>query len=187
MVFCCVWPFQTSGDCPRWSRCQICLRLQTVREITYSADFSINSFCLISHPSIKVKRARHDESTSNLVRHADACDPDESTSRTITSFAHGSTYSAPKLRVKLALWVVRRNRPFSIVEDPEFIEILTDLNNKVTISSRVTLSNDVKEIFKISQERVASLLQVCPYHLRKFPQSDLLHFLGIFGETSHLR
>jgi hypothetical protein len=53
----------------------------------------------------------------------------------MVAYSHGSTYSAPKLRLKLALWVAQRHRPFAIVADPEFIEILTDLNAKVIVPS----------------------------------------------------
>ena len=117
---------------------------------------------IFSHPSIKVSRAWHDESTSNLVHHADSCDPSDSpASHAMASFAHGSTYSAPKLQMKLALWAVCHHRPFAIVTDPEFIEILTDLNNKVIVPSPNTLSRDVKEIFNMSRLKVASILQVC--------------------------
>lgn len=112
-------------------------------------------------PSIIVSRVRHDESTSNLVRHADKCAPGAMTgTSSITSFAQGSTYSYPKFRLKLALWVSRRHRPFSIVEDEELIDIFTDLNNKVEVPSRITVSRDVKEIFLISRVKVASMLQV---------------------------
>jgi hypothetical protein len=125
---------------------------------------SIDMSHIFSHPSIKVSRARHDESTSNLVRHADGCDPsDSAASRIMASFSHGSTYSAPKFRMKLALWTVRRHRPFAIVADPEFLEILTDLNNKVTVPSPNTLSRDVREIFSMSRLKVASILQVCVF------------------------
>jgi hypothetical protein len=79
----------------------------------------------------------------------------------MTSFAYGSTYSAPKFRIKLALWAVQCHRPFAIIADPEFIEILTDLNNKIIVPSPSTLSRDVKEIFSMSRLKVASILQVC--------------------------
>jgi hypothetical protein len=58
----------------------------------------------------------------------------------MTSFVHCSTFSAPKLQMKLALWAVQHHRPFAIVADPEFIEILTDLNNKVIVPSPNTIS-----------------------------------------------
>ena len=76
------------------------------------------------------------------------------------SFAHGSTYTPHKHRMKIALWIARHHRPFSIVEDPELIEIFTDLNNKVITPSRYTVSRDVKEIFLISRSKVSELLKV---------------------------
>lgn len=62
--------------------------------------------------------------------------------------------------MKIALWIARRHRPFSIVEDPELIEIFTDLNNKVITPSRHTVSRDVKEIFLVSRGKVSELLKV---------------------------
>jgi hypothetical protein len=88
------------------------------------------------NPSVIVTRVQHDESTSNLVRHADKCTPGATTATaSITTFAHGSTYSYPKFRMKLALWVARHHRSFAIVEDEELIEIFMDLNNKVEVPS----------------------------------------------------
>jgi hypothetical protein len=115
----------------------------------------------IRNPSQVISRARHDDSTSNLVRHVRLCDcKPPAGSGTLTSFAHGSTYTPHKHRMKIALWVARRHRPFSIVEDPELIEIFTDLNNKVITPSRYTVSRDVKEIFLISRGKVSELLKV---------------------------
>jgi hypothetical protein len=105
------------------------------------------SYNMYRNPSVIVTRVRHDESTSNLVRHSDRCAPGATTTTSsIASFAHGSTYSYPKFHVKLALWVARHHRPFSIVEDEELINIFMDLNNKVEVLSCVTVSHDVKEI-----------------------------------------
>ena len=98
---------------------------------------------------------------SNLKRHVHECDhlPPPG-SGDITSFAHGSSYTPQKHQMKIALWVVRRNRPFAIVEDPELLDIFTDLNNKVVTPSRYTVSRDVKEIFQISRVKVAEILKV---------------------------
>jgi hypothetical protein len=127
----------------------------------FARRLSVRSHLDYRNPSIVVTRVRHDESTSNLVRHADRCTPGATTPTTsISSFAHGSTYSYPKFRVKLALWVARRHRPFAIVEDDELIDIFMDLNNKVEVPSRITVSRDVREIFQISRVKVAGILQV---------------------------
>lgn len=63
--------------------------------------------------------------------------------------------------MKLALWVARHNRPFSIVEDPELVDIFSDLNSHCVTPGRRTLSRDIKEIFVLSQKKVAEILQVC--------------------------
>jgi len=114
-------------------------------------------------PSIKVTRIRHDDSTSNLVRHVKACDGGVAMARSgsITEFAQGSTYTPHRFRMKLALWVARHHRPFAIVEDDELVEIFTDLNNKVEVPSRFTVSRDVKEIFLMSRVKVSEILKVC--------------------------
>jgi len=71
--------------------------------------------------------------------------------------------------MKLALWVAHRHRPFAIVEDEELVDIFRDLNNKVEVPSRWTVSHDVQEIFRISQVNLASILQV---------SSPLNYYLG---------
>ena len=54
-----------------------------------------------SHVSI-ISFTWHDESTSNLVHHADSCNPvDSSSTQAITSFVHGSLYTPQKLHLKL--------------------------------------------------------------------------------------
>jgi len=115
----------------------------------------------IRNPSITVQQTRHDESTSNLVHYADKCAPGATPATTaITAFAHGSTYSYPKFRMKLALWVAHHHCLFAIVEDEELVDIFMDLNNKVEVPSHWTVSHDVQEIFHISQVNAASMLQV---------------------------
>jgi hypothetical protein len=150
---------------------------------------SIMSYSKYRNPSVIVTRVRHDKSTSNLVRHADRCAPGATTTTSsITSFAHDSTYSYPKFRVKLALWVARRHRPFSIVEDKELINIFMDLNNKVEVPSHVTVSHDVKEIFQISRSKSAEILQVghslsCVLHLLTSLTNRLIRGSFIYVST----
>jgi hypothetical protein len=79
----------------------------------------------------------------------------------IKIFAYGSTYDPVKHHVKIALWVARHHHPFSIVQDEELLDIFRDLNHKCITPSQVTVSRDVQEIFKMSQVKVANILQVC--------------------------
>jgi alpha-amylase/alpha-mannosidase (GH57 family) len=71
--------------------------------------------------------------------------------------------------MKIAIWVARRHRPFTIVEDDELIDIFMDLNNKVEVPSRSTVSRDVKEIFDMSRKRVANILKVWALTLKSRP------------------
>lgn len=124
----------------------------------FAHHLPVRSHLHYRNPSVIVTRVRHDKSTSNLVRHADRCTPGATTPTSlISSFAHSSTYSYPKFRMKLALWVARHHRPFAIVENDELIDIFMDLNNKVEVPSRITISRDVKEIFQISRVKVAEI------------------------------
>ena len=120
-------------------------------------------FACKKNPSIKVTRARHDESTSNLNRHADSCNPNVATTATMCSisyYANGTSYNPRHFRLKMSLWIAKRARPFAIVEDPEFIELLTILNDKVVTPSCSTVSRDIQEIFSISQRNVRAVLMV---------------------------
>jgi hypothetical protein len=74
--------------------------------------------------------------------------------------------------MKIAIWVARRHRPFNIVEDDELINIFTDLNNKVEVPSRFTVSRDVKEIFDMSRKKVAEMLKVCDLLLQHINSPD---------------
>ena len=90
---------------------------------------SLANSATYSHPSITISRARHDESTSNLARHVRSCAPTDSTqTRALAVYASGSKYTKASHRMKIALWVANRHRPFSIVEDTELLEIFADLN-----------------------------------------------------------
>jgi hypothetical protein len=94
------------------------------------------------------------------VRHANTCAPTQD-SNTIPAFAQ--IYNAGKFNLNLVLWVSRRHRPFSIMEDPKFIELLRSLNENVSLPSHQTLSCYVKEVFEASQQNIISLLKVCAH------------------------
>jgi len=74
------------------------------------------------------------------------------------AYSQGSKYTPAKHRMKLALWVARRNRPFAIVEDPELLDIFLDLNSHCVTPGRRTVSRDIQEIFTLSRVKVAEIL-----------------------------
>lgn len=78
----------------------------------------------------------------------------------MSAFTGGLQYTKAKHRMKIALWLARRNCPFAIVEDPELLDIFADLNIHCVTPKRRTVSRDMKEIFHVSQANLASMLQV---------------------------
>jgi hypothetical protein len=65
--------------------------------------------------------------------------------------------------MNIALWVARRNRPFSIVEDEELLKIFKDLNSHCVTPLRKTVAHDIKEIFTVSRKNIGEILRVCIY------------------------
>ena len=55
-------------------------------------------------------------------------------------FAHSVTYSWPQVRYLIAMWCTCQQRPFSIIEDEEFQELLQMLYLKVRLPSRFMVS-----------------------------------------------
>ena len=123
-----------------------------------------------------MSRIRHNKSTSNLIHHADICDPATvAGSGSIKAFAQGSTYHPAKHCMKIALWVAWHHHPFSIIQDKVLLSIFHDLNSQCRMPSWVTVSRDIKEIFKLSCAKVAAILQVHIASMLFFP-SDAIFF-----------
>ena len=120
----------------------------------------LSAFC--RYPSRHVDRTDYEDSTGNLRRHVLVCDPEETPeSEMITHYAQGATYSAPRVRFLLAMWCACRHRPFAIVDDPEFRDLLAMLYARVDIPSRHTVSRDVQTIMDDSRSRVLQHFKVC--------------------------
>ncbi|KAI0739542.1 hypothetical protein C8Q80DRAFT_1123949 [Daedaleopsis nitida] len=100
--------------------------------IVLGADSAVvHRFVCKKHPSKHVNRMEYQDSTRNLARHVKMCDPDDTPEvEQITAYAHGATYSPGCLRFLIAMWCTWRHCPFTIVEDPEFQEIVCMLYNK---------------------------------------------------------
>ena len=103
----------------------------------------------------------YQDSTGNLSRHVKACDPDDTPeTEMITAYASGGQYSPGRMRFLVAMWVSRRHRPFQIVEDPEFREIVRMLYEKARLPSRVTVSRDVQDVHGLSKVNVIKMFKV---------------------------
>jgi hypothetical protein len=108
------------------------------------------------NPSEKLRRAPYEDSTGNFNAHIKRCDPKNKGN--IADFATGSTYTAAGFRLKLALWTARRKRPYTIVADPELVDIFKMLYNKVDIPCERTVSRDVQDIYRVSKSYVREVL-----------------------------
>jgi hypothetical protein len=62
--------------------------------------------------------------------------------------------------LKLSLWIARRQCPFSIVDDDDFIELLKMLYDKVAIPGRMSVARDMQEIFKATRTKLGVMLKV---------------------------
>ena len=110
------------------------------------------------HPSKFVDRADYEDSTGNLGRHRNTCEPPDSAEvQLIETFASGVTYTPARLRYLIALWCARRHRPFAIVDDPELQQIMVMLYSKVKIPSRHTVSHNIQSILEFSKARVITM------------------------------
>ncbi|KAJ7911759.1 hypothetical protein B0H13DRAFT_1614225, partial [Mycena leptocephala] len=130
--------------------------------------------------------------TSNLLNHTRDCahKPDLlSQQGMMHSFASGSTYKREKLRTLTTLWVTRRRRPFKIVEDPEFREIIHLLNPSAHTHSAVTQARDVKHLYKLSRNKtrifLASTTGVVHVALDIWTDLNMVPWLGIICYLVH--
>lgn len=167
---------------------------------------TVNTYGLSSrHPLKHVDRSDYEDSTGNLGRHVQNCDPDDTAqTEMITTYGQGTQYSYARVRFYLAMWCARRHRPFTIVEDPELLMLLKMLYGCVELPKRLTVSRDIQFIHTTSKTRLVimfkvhhfRLVQPRPYVLIYSPQGlpcrihicvdgwtspNILSFLGIMA------
>ncbi|GJE85026.1 hAT transposon family protein [Phanerochaete sordida] len=160
--------------------------------IVVDGEIKYKFICKTSPSTKPLTRARWDDSTSNLVRHVNACNKSSKPppgQKAIDDFAQGTTYNPAKFRVKLNIWIARRHRPYNIVQDPEFLELLRMLNAKVEVPHPTTISRDIREIFTITREAVGKMLQEHPGRLHLcldgWTSPNVISFLGITVHRVH--
>ncbi|KAF8586709.1 hypothetical protein K439DRAFT_1614938 [Ramaria rubella] len=74
-------------------------------------------------------------------------------------FAAGCTYLRESLQ-KLLTWVVRKNWPYTIIDDAEFCDILVMLHGSVNIPSANTLAGDIQMAHEMSKAKLIQVLEV---------------------------
>lgn len=159
---------------------------QCISYVEYTPQLHRLAQLYYRHPSVKpILRKREDTSTGNLDRHVKGCAPPvNSQTDAIKKFMHGSTYSKSKFRYLLDLWIVRRHRPYAIVEDPELIELFRMLFAQVEIPSARTISRDVQELYQMAKVNMIKMLQVrCLSSVLDIP--DFSRYEGVPWEATH--
>ncbi|KAF5333044.1 hypothetical protein D9758_017293 [Tetrapyrgos nigripes] len=121
----------------------------------HKGEYSLKFICK-TKPSISLRRAPWEDSTGNLRKHINSCDPKEKGS--IVELIATQRYDAAKLRFLLAIWVTHRKCPFKMIDDLELHEILTMLYHRVDIPHSTTISRDVKMIHEMAKVKVISEL-----------------------------
>ncbi|THU94624.1 hypothetical protein K435DRAFT_668101 [Dendrothele bispora CBS 962.96] len=144
-------------------------------------------YCLV-HPDRYVTRARHDDATSNLRRHAFKECPSlnehqKSGQLTVAEFARGSTYSSARLRLKHVQWFAVNHRPMNLTKDDAYQDILRMFHAGVEIMSNQTATRDILDVFKITQAIVKKKLQNIPTRkhlaLDGWSSPNVMSILGI--------
>ena len=97
---------------------------------------------------------------ARFVKECEGEDTGQKQQKSISEFAHGSTYTPAGFRTKIAIWVARRHRPFAIIEDPELQELFRMLYARVKIPSRYTVARDMRLILEDSKARLILFLKV---------------------------
>ena len=59
-----------------------------------------------------------------------------------------------KLRDMITVWIVNRQRPISIVEDPELIEIFKYINPAVHLFKADTIKNVITELYNRGKQEL---------------------------------
>ena len=118
---------------------------------------------LISDPAQVVTRACYNVTTSNLQKHKEGCAARIQEKMGIVAGGggrSGSTYTPARLRAFLAIWFASSFRPYALVNDASFQDILRLFDPHVAIPSQPTVGRDIREMYFIARENLARFLEV---------------------------
>ncbi|KAI1787810.1 hypothetical protein LXA43DRAFT_895699 [Ganoderma leucocontextum] len=146
-------------------------------------------FICKDHSSLYLDQIAHEDSMSNLLHHVHTCDlPEIPEVEAITAFTSGAMYSRAKFQYLFTLWCAHRHCPFSVVEDPEFWQIVQMLYACAETPSRISILYDIQHLLKHAHmQLIIWLIHLsCHYsslvsHLQELPRK--IH-LCVDGWTS---
>lgn len=91
-----------------------------------------------------------------------------------TSPAVGLTYTPERLRALIGIWLASSLRPFALVNDTGFQDILCMFDPSVSIPLQPTISRNVREMYFIAWENLAVLLEIISLLLHVGSFADIL-------------
>ena len=95
------------------------------------------------------------ETTSNLIQHANSCSPSTSTTPTPTS-----NFNAGSFRYLVAAWTAHRARPHVIIEDEELCEIFVMLLSTIETHSCQTMTCNISNMCGRSHVAITHCLHI---------------------------
>ena len=149
----------------------------------------VYTFVCKQHPSKFVTRHALDKSTSNLNKHLHTCEPGVNLLQptVLQALTSRSTYTKSAFWQLCVKWIVRRRRPFSIIDDPELHAMFQMLNAKVEVPNRQMISRDIVKLYKQCLGRIQLMLKehqgAIHIGLDTWTSHNLMPMLGI---TVHL-
>lgn len=135
--------------------------MQSVCSSTFLSSAHSHSV-LISNPQESVTRACYDVTTSNLQKHIAGCATRLQQKMGVVVGGGGiaSTYTPARLRAFLAIWLASSFRPYALVNDVGFQDILRLFDPHVAIPSQPTVGRDIKEMYFLARSNLAMFLEV---------------------------
>lgn len=92
-------------------------------------------------------------------------------------------FSEGGLRQLITKWVIKKDQPFTVVDDVEFQDIVTYLRPTAPIPSSTTLKRDIIELYNRQKQAISDLLQQCSgrisFAVDAWTSANFIPFLGI--------
>ena len=137
----------------------------------------MSTYLLTSNPSKQITCSRMDETTSNLVRHVNGCNPSVATPIAVSIFNTGHFWYL------VAAWSAQCAQPYTIIEDEELHEIFIMLYPTLEVHSCQTVSHNISDMYKCSRLAIAHHLQSTEHRIHLtldgWTSPNMFSFLGV--------
>ena len=77
-----------------------------------------------------------------------------------------------------ATWIINRQRPFSIIEDPELVEIIQYLNPKAQLVKADAIKNKIKSLYDLGKRELKASIIIIIFILFRVFSSVSFNVIG---------